>query len=467
MQKVFVIASIILGLNFSIYAEKIKFLHTDKEAMQARIDLIQQAQKEIYIEYYSVTDDDTATTGILLLCEAAKRGVKVKILLDALSSSVKKSTMAFSVQNCKDDSGKGSIEFRLFNPFSLKNLARLFHRTHEKLISVDSSRIIIGGRNVDGKYFGLDARRNYNDLDMLVEGNVSAEVSEYFLKLWDQKKMVSVPNLDSYDEVKMRDRCKGLSETSECRIDAEEILAETQYELEATANRMFKLEKSLAEGNNLVTSQSNNDIFKDSRIVEEVDFLANSPFENVGRKNHQVSKDLYTIFKNAKESVTILSPYLIPNKLVKRMIKNLIAKNVKVTVITNSLRSTDNLFAQAGYKNAKEEMIKMGIELYEYDLVDTTHAKAAVIDGKIALVGTFNLDPRSALINREIGLSVTDSIVAEELAGIIEDFRKNSLLVGKNGEELNHAKQNRGVGIIKKILLNALLPLVPAIKHQL
>ena len=152
------------------------------------------------------------------------------------------------------------------------------------------------------------------------------------------------------------------------------------------------------------------------------------------------------------------------------MFKDLIARGVKVTIITNSLKSTDNLLAQAGFREAKEDMIKLGVELYEFDLVDTAHAKTAVIDGRIALIGTYNLDPRSERINREIGIIIDDknsSEIGAELTEIINTFRDRSILVGKDGVAQNKDKQDREVSKFKVNLTKVLQIALPLFRKQL
>lgn len=113
---------------------------------------------------------------------------------------------------------------------------------------------------------------------------------------------------------------------------------------------------------------------------------------------------------------------------------------MRVRIHTNSLASTDNMQAFSGYRNQRNPLIKLGLEIFEYKPdpanrqsllkrasggpstppVFALHAKSMVIDGKIAYIGTFNLDPRSENLNTEVGVIVRDPSVAARVHAAIE-----------------------------------------------
>src|SRR6185312_5228110 len=109
MKKQFLtVATIALVSLFaaSAHADFVRLLPNDQEALQARADLIQQAKKEIMVEYFIMTDDDLATSGLALLRQAAQRGVKVRIMIDGIFNSVKPETLEILTQDSKDSSGQ-------------------------------------------------------------------------------------------------------------------------------------------------------------------------------------------------------------------------------------------------------------------------------------------------------------------------------------------------------------------------
>lgn len=120
-------------------------------------------------------------------------------------------------------------------------------------------------------------------------------------------------------------------------------------------------------------------------------------------------------------------------------------RGVKVRVLTNSLASTDNLEAFSGCQRDRKKLPELGIRLFEFrpdareryeimtgalqEKIDFTptfglHAKSMVVDGSIAVIGTFNLDPRSANLNTECVTIIYSMQVARSvLKGMEEEFK--------------------------------------------
>ena len=123
------------------------------------------------------------------------------------------------------------------------------------------------------------------------------------------------------------------------------------------------------------------------------------------------------------------------------MFRELRSRGVKVTVMTNSLASTDEPVVHIGYSRYREELLGMGVDLYELSssrLKDNKraflfgkslgrlHAKLVVIDKKRLFIGSMNLDPRSASINTELGAVIDSPQLARELLRIIDIDRLQS-----------------------------------------
>jgi phosphatidylserine/phosphatidylglycerophosphate/cardiolipin synthase-like enzyme len=124
----------------------------------------------------------------------------------------------------------------------------------------------------------------------------------------------------------------------------------------------------------------------------------------------------------AKKTMDILSPYLITTELGQRLFKEAVQRGVKIRILTNSLASTDNLEAFSGYQRDRKKLLRTGVRIFEfrpdakvryrimtgalqaklnYAPVFGLHAKTMVVDGETTVIGTFNLDPRSAHLNTE------------------------------------------------------------------
>ena len=113
---------------------------------------------------------------------------------------------------------------------------------------------------------------------------------------------------------------------------------------------------------------------------------------------------------------------------------------IRDSINTNSLASTDNIQAFSGYRNQRDILTKMGVEIFEYKPdpqvkqhllrqamaanekppVFAIHAKTMVVDGETVYIGTFNFDPRSQNLNTEVGVIVRDTALASQVQNAIE-----------------------------------------------
>ena len=109
-------------------------------------------------------------------------------------------------------------------------------------------------------------------------------------------------------------------------------------------------------------------------------------------------------------------------------------RGVRVAVLTNSLAATDAVAVQAGYAPYRVPLLQHGVELYEFKPRQDTpragivgshsraslHAKAYVIDRSILVIGSMNLDPRSANLNTELALVIHSPPLADQVAQMFE-----------------------------------------------
>ena len=166
-------------------ADKWRFLSDDQEALQCRFDLIQQAEKEILLSSFIFEDDQVGKAILHLAVEAAKeRGVSIKIMVDGHNYKIGKKIRAYLASQ--------GVELRKFR---VKRVGRFgwFRGLHEKMLIIDGKWLITGGRNVQDKYYGLNDKFNFKDLDVLVEGvKVCKDARFHFFESWDNPK-VSYP----------------------------------------------------------------------------------------------------------------------------------------------------------------------------------------------------------------------------------------------------------------------------------
>ena len=178
---------------------------------------------------------------------------------------------------------------------------------------------------------------------------------------------------------------------------------------------------------------------KDGQLsrVARVEYISDAPGKNSSKTmtGGGISTDaLIKLVQDAKHSVVIQTPYLVTTELGQGVFADAEARGVQVRILTNSLAATDNVMAFAGYRAGSDALLAAGVDLFESkpdpamqgEVMNgpaaqrrrssmALHAKSMVIDGKIAVVGSFNLDPRSANLNTESVTVIYSEVVAQHI----------------------------------------------------
>jgi len=162
------------------------------------------------------------------------------------------------------------------------------------------------------------------------------------------------------------------------------------------------------------------------------------------RKDLQMMPRLSEVFGNGQRELDLVSPYFVPGQGGADALEKIAARGVKVRVLTNSFQATDVAPVHAGYARYRKELLQSGVKLYELKpgLADVTsrdddgrgvgvpgssgsggsssaslHAKTFAVDRSRVFVGSFNLDPRSARLNTEMGVLIDSPALAQRLSG--------------------------------------------------
>ena len=137
----------------------------------------------------------------------------------------------------------------------------------------------------------------------------------------------------------------------------------------------------------------------------------------------------------AKREVLISSPYFVPGAQGMALLRQLRQRGIKISVMTNALSATDEPVVHIGYSRYREEMLRLGIELFEVsgtrakrnmrmfhfgESLGRLHAKLLVIDRQVVFIGSMNFDPRSATINTELGAIIDSPPLAREMVRVID-----------------------------------------------
>jgi putative cardiolipin synthase len=410
MKKITYLIFSLLYLISIAYGDSVRIIDSGEEAYQVRMSLIESAKEEIQISYFIFGDDKSALEVLSLLRKKAREGVKVKIMIDALFNAIPKEIGTILQQE--------NVLIKNFNTFNFFRLGKsIRYRMHDKMFIIDQKKVIFGGRNIEDTYFSK-AKKNYDDRDIYVVGDIARKAGEYFNNLW------SADHLKSFQNVEIKDS-KATEELD--TIEANYIMQRSHddFELSIWENGLIEVEKM--------------ELFHD-------------PIATKKQKMTGTASSLYELIKNAKKSVIIDTPYLILTKELKTILKEAIKRNVKIRFLTNSLKSTDGLFPQAAYIGQRKKIVRMGIELYEYFSEDSFHSKSMVVDDEIAAIGSFNFDPRSQNLNTETMAIVHDSKVADLLTKSMDESLKLAYKINEKGRPEGFDSKLPGVSLKKKIL---------------
>jgi cardiolipin synthase C len=406
-------------------------LEKGEDALLARGWLGDHAVKNIDIQYFIWSSDNVGILASELLLRAADRGVKVRVLVDDLLMDAPSGAMLalaahpnfdIRVYNPKHKTGV-SLPVRVLN--LLTSFKASNQRMHDKTAIFDAQVAVTGGRNMADEYFDHDRSYNFRDRDALVLGPVVGEIQASFERFWASPLAIPVEEL----------LANPFHRQSQAQIQA------VYSSLHAYAQNPANFAPEVREA--LQNLPQRFERLTEGLVWEDIRFLCDLPGKNSTHNLHgggRTTAELVAALRKAKRRVTIQSPYLVLSARGLALFQELIARGVEVRINTNSLASTDNLQAFGGYQKQRRKLLAAGLKLREFkpdpaikqELMDrrresgrtvptfSLHAKTLVVDGETLFIGTFNLDPRSAHLNTEVGILLDNAKVATQVEQAIE-----------------------------------------------
>ncbi|WP_296385904.1 phospholipase D family protein [Winogradskyella sp.] len=399
-------------------------------SMVARAWLSEYAEKTIDIQYFIFSTDNVGLIACDYLIRAADRGVKVRILVDDIMVDA-------DVQDILTFASHENISVKIYNPGvnlgknilgKIKKFATDFRdanqRMHNKTFIVDGKVVITGGRNIADEYFDYDHEYNFRDRDILLLGKVSKTINTSFDQFWNSTLSKDVTTVvdDAPENTTEENRFNKLHEYA---CNPENFWPQVRERITNLPSTF----KTINDSGKLVW-------------LDDVEFISDDPGKNDGESGLGgggiSTTALIDLVKNAKSSIEIQTPYLITTALSHNLFKDAVERGVKIRILTNSLASTDNVEAFSSYQSDRKKLLKTGVRIFEFrpDAVERTkimtgelqekldykpifglHAKSMVIDNKITVIGTFNVDPRSANLNTECIVIVNSEQISK---GVLE-----------------------------------------------
>lgn len=399
-----------------------------QDALLHRAYLTRMAQKSIILQTYIYKNDLTSRMLMHEIWLAAQRGVIVKMLIDdnGLDSDFSDIIALDSHPN---------IEVKIFNPY--KNRSRILrapemmfdfnrinHRMHNKLFIVDDIALIIGGRNIADHYFDNNQQVNFVDTDVFFLGNVAQKAKENFYEYWNFHRSIPASLLP---------------------------IKTTQAQFKQSIKNL-KADPQWSAYDNVINSlidKYQNKIFE--ILWGNAILIADKPEKIQNPNIHKpIPHALGEIFNFTLDNIYISAAYFVPGKQGVKYFKKLIDSGVSISILTNSLASTDSLVVYSAWERYRSKLLQAGVRIYEYrhsgngkaklrekssKSKASLHSKSIVFDDHITWIGSFNLDQRSSNLNTEAVVIFDNPTFAKILKqDLIEDMSNAWRLYEKNGK---------------------------------
>jgi cardiolipin synthase len=341
---------------------RVEVLTNGKTFYEAELAAIASAKRSVNLEAYIFRSDAISRRFVDALTERARAGVRVNVVLDAIGSFATRDKFFAALR-----AAGGNV--RWYQPIRLALLKRLNNRTHRELLVVDGRVGFIGGAGVgDNWHTGEKGEPAWRDTVCRVTGDLVIGLQSTFTENWLEA--------------------------------AEEILVGDAY---------FPA----------CVQSTEDDAGGDDDAPDDAAGLVVISSPSAGRSSR--ARILFqTLLASSKRYVHINSPYFLPDQSVQREMIDAVKRGVSVKVITPGDHA-DHLMTRRASRRRYGELLKNGVEIYEYDPA-MIHVKAMVIDDTWAVVGSTNFDNRSFGLNDEVNLAGRSPRMAKRLN---EDFERD------------------------------------------
>lgn len=449
-----------------------------RDAFAARVVLARAAERSLDVQYYIWNADLSGTLLFQALHEAAERGVRVRLLLD--DNNTRGLDPVLGVLDAHPN-----IEVRLFNPFPMRqarllgfltDFARLNRRMHNKSFTADNQVTIVGGRNVGDAYFGATDGVLFADLDVVACGPVVSAVSTDFDRYWASGSAYPaarlVPAVDAATAADLRDRWARLASAPDAAAYTDAV-------------RRSGLMQGLRDGT--LGWQ-----WAPTQLISDDPAKGLDQAQAEALMLHQMGQ----AFGAPTSGLDLVSPYFVPEAAGVDAFTAMARRGVRVRILTNALEANDVPAVHAGYARWRKPLLEAGVRLHELkraavapggaatsDLPDdrprqatslagssgaSLHAKTFAVDGRRAFVGSFNVDPRSARLNTELGVVIDSPALAGAIGAALDrglPARSYEVKLDADGElvwldqvgdgTVRHTREP-GVSVFKRALVTVL-----------
>ena len=392
------------------------------DAFIARMELIKAAKKTIDMQYFIFSNDEVSTAFMDEVIKAADRGVKVRILVDDLLLKYRDKAIASIAAH-------PNIEIKLFNPTDYRgtlgwmamgfNIGKYSRRMHNKMLIVDNSALVMGGRNIENVYFGVNHKDIFIDNDILAIGPLVAEASNKFETYWSFKRSVNIKQI-------YKGEFYTKEEIQKIYFAPYHRFLQSAYFQDIKERKLYTYFKK----HNIPL------IYAKAKLYYDLPEKIITPEDDDKTHLAKLSGGIHSV----ENSIVIINPYFVPNAHIMEKIKQMREEGIEIYILTNSLATNDAIPVYSEYSRYQKALLRLGVHLYEVNphAVEyifkshkytklrfpktSLHAKSMIIDGKYFVIGSFNLDPRSDKVNTEVVALIESKQLSQQEKKLFDYF---------------------------------------------
>src|SRR5690606_20449507 len=328
------------------------------DALLARVNLIRSATTSLDVQTYIFDEDDAGRLILDELVDAARRGVRVRLLMDQLSALRQAETLAaltgihanFRVRVYNPMLNRARISYPQYALAAACCWRRLNQRMHNKLFLVDGAIGITGGRNYQDDYYDWDPQYNFRDRDILLMGPVVREMVLDFQAFWDNPLAVPPEKLTDVGRILLERGVPRLPPHPYVQPERAQAMREAAADPQQVRERLV-------------------DPLMD---VDEVHYVSDGPDKHSAEARADVahaSRSLGRLIESADQRVMIQTPYLVLSDPAQALFRRLhdSGEGPRIIISTNSLAATDAFIAYAlSFKYKRRFLREFGFHIYEY-----------------------------------------------------------------------------------------------------
>ncbi len=412
-------------------SERVLCIDDNMDALLWRLRIIAEAQEEIILSTFDMKDDNSGTDIMSALYDAAQRGVKVRILVDGMTGLVHlRNSDAY-----RELLSSSNVTAKFYNPVHILKPWKYTFRLHDKYLIVDDCVYISGGRNTYDLFLGDYSEQANEDRDLLVyetraerTDTSMTELKTYFEKLWS-----------STD-------CTTFAPKKKQQSNEQSVLLMQHY---AQVQELYP------------EAFEDIDYMAATMAANKVTYLSNGMHAGIR------TPVLFAALKQlmcGKDQVLIQTPYIVCSRDMYAGLAEIAETSDSLEIITNAVESGANPWGCTDYLNQKKNILNTGAVVYEYQGEHSSHHKTILIDDRISIVGSYNLDMRSTYLDTEMMLVVDCPELNETLRATAEEEKNGSKCVAKGqadtfGKNYRQTEMRTGKKIYYNILRLVILPL--------